>query len=94
MKIIIDACMKNANDKDQNTVKLRLRGRGSGFKEGPTGQESSESLHLCVSSKYYEKFKIACSEAEKLLLSVYAEYCLFLQKKGIDEKKIFAIKTM
>lgn len=32
--------------KVQDLVKLRLRGRGSGFKEGPRQEESGEPLHL------------------------------------------------
>jgi hypothetical protein len=37
-------------------VKLRLRGRGSGYKEGPEKRESQEPLHLCVSSKHNHLF--------------------------------------
>jgi hypothetical protein len=36
---------------DLNTVKIRLRGRGSGFKEGPLGEELNEMLHFVVSTK-------------------------------------------
>jgi hypothetical protein len=32
--------------KVQDLVKLRLRGRGSGFKEGPRQEESGEPLHM------------------------------------------------
>merc|ERR1719261_1882561 len=32
-------------------AKLRLRGRGSGFLEGPRQQESSDELMLCISSQ-------------------------------------------
>lgn len=32
--------------KIQDLAKLRLRGRGSGFKEGPRHEESAEPLHL------------------------------------------------
>lgn len=37
-------------------VKLRLRGQGSGYKEGPEKLESNEPLHLCVSSRYLEVY--------------------------------------
>lgn len=62
-------------------VKLRLRGKGSGFKEGPNKEESPDPLNLCISSKYKEKYDYACSEMEKLLLEVYAEYKKFYMYK-------------
>lgn len=57
-----------------NPVKLRLRGKGSGFKEGNKMQESNEPLHLCVSSHNYECYLEACKEVESLLARVYQEY--------------------
>eukprot|EP00341_Mesodinium_pulex_P007815 CAMPEP_0116909700 /NCGR_PEP_ID=MMETSP0467-20121206/14432_1 /TAXON_ID=283647 /ORGANISM="Mesodinium pulex, Strain SPMC105" /LENGTH=64 /DNA_ID=CAMNT_0004585109 /DNA_START=761 /DNA_END=955 /DNA_ORIENTATION=+ len=41
---------KNKRDGDKEPVKLRLRGKGSGYKE-VNKKENSETLHLCVSSK-------------------------------------------
>lgn len=38
----------------KNLIKLRLRGKGSGFIEKPENKESEEDLHLCVSSKFLE----------------------------------------
>ena len=86
MKSIIETC---CGDRDReecrgNVVKLRLRGRGSGFREGPFNEESCEPLHLCVSSKFYDKFRLACNEAEKLIRQVYAEYYAFMRKRGIE----------
>lgn len=52
-------------------MKLRLRGKGSGYKEGPEQQESNESLHLCVSAKDEIVYNSACSRVEKLLTSIY-----------------------
>ena len=75
MKKIVELCARAmAHYQVQDVIKLRLRGQGSGFKEGPSQQESNEPLHLCVSSKYYEKFLVACAECEKLLVSVYSDY--------------------
>lgn len=54
MKKIIDTCLFDAGSEyknKQDLVKLRLRGKGSGYKEGPEKKESNEPLHLCVSSK-------------------------------------------
>jgi RNA recognition motif-containing protein len=66
----------------QDVIKLRLRGQGSGFKEGPNNCESPEPLHLCVSSKYYEKYTEGCKLVEKLLKDVYQEYNNFCRWRG------------
>ena len=66
----------------QDVIKLRLRGQGSGFKEGPNNCESPEPLHLCVSSKYFEKYTEACRYVEKLLKDVYSEYNNFCRYRG------------
>lgn len=70
MKRIVDSC----GNSDYNDVKLRLRGKGSGFKEGPHNQESDDPLHLCISSKNYDTYGYACSLVEELLQTVYDEY--------------------
>lgn len=66
----------------QDVIKLRLRGQGSGFKEGPSNCESPEPLHLCVSSKYFDKYNEACKLVEKLLKDVYQEYNNYCRWKG------------
>jgi hypothetical protein len=53
MKRIIDMC-KLRDPMNYYGVKLRLRGKGSGFKEGPKNRESNDDLHLCVSSQFME----------------------------------------
>lgn len=77
MKQIIDNAL-NETGYDQRTesdlIKLRLRGRGSGFKEGPAKRESDEPLHLCVSAKYHEIYTNACKYVENLLSRIYEEY--------------------
>lgn len=65
-------------------VKLRLRGKGSGFKEGPRQEESKEPLHLCISSRFYDKYKLACDMAQELLLNVYEEYKKYCEKLKRD----------
>ena len=57
-----------------NDLKLRLRGRGSGFKEGPNNKESTENLHLCISAKNKEVYDLACEGVERLLNKIYNEY--------------------
>ena len=84
MKNIIEACTLDCNEDTQNVVKLRLRGKGSGFREGPFNEEINEPLHLCVSSKFYTKFQMACKEVEKLIRLVHTQYVLHMKKKGIS----------
>jgi len=66
--------------KNEESVKLRLRGRGSGFKEGQNKQESDEPLHLCISSKYYEKYETACILVQELIMNIYEEYKRFCER--------------
>ena len=67
MKRIIEVCSRNA-PKSNDVVKLRLRGKGSGFKEGPSKEESNDPLHLCISSRFYDKYKLACDSVQELVL--------------------------
>ena len=59
MKRIISQCSKNLPSVPE-VVKLRLRGKGSGFKEGPKQEESKEALHLCISSRFFAQYMHAC----------------------------------
>jgi len=74
MKKIIEVCCGGMPGQAHDIVKIRLRGRGSGFKEGPRKSESEEPLHMCVSSKFKDKYEIAVGEVEKLIAQVYEEY--------------------
>eukprot|EP00826_Nyctotherus_ovalis_P066780 TRINITY_DN9909_c0_g1_i9.p1 TRINITY_DN9909_c0_g1~~TRINITY_DN9909_c0_g1_i9.p1 ORF type:complete len:400 (+),score=94.96 TRINITY_DN9909_c0_g1_i9:115-1200(+) len=82
MKRILDVCSKGCAGGTQEVVKLRLRGKGSGFKEGLNHQESDEPLHLCISSPYLQKYKDACEMCKELLNKVYAEYREFCERTG------------
>jgi len=83
MKRIIEQCAQGFDYKinPYEVVKLRLRGKGSGFKEGPNQEESEDPLNLCISSKYKDKYDFACNEMERLLLKVYEEYNHFYMYK-------------
>ena len=75
MKRIIEYCNSfSGYTGNPEGVKLRLRGKGSGFLEGPVQKESNDPLNLCVSSKDNYKYNLACHEIEKLLTKVYGEY--------------------
>ncbi len=80
MKRIVDQCSQGFACPVQEVIKLRLRGRGSGFKEGPHQQESNEPLHLCISSRYYEKYVMAKHMARDLILEVYEEYKKYCER--------------
>jgi len=60
-KIIEEVCMRTGGK--ANDVKLRLRGQGSGFREGPNKEESADPLHLCISSKNIDMYNEACNIA-------------------------------
>ena len=81
MKKIINECSKSGEDGEG--VKLRLRGKGSGYKEGPENKESDEPLHLCISSKNTEKMKKACLLVDELLERIHQEYKEYCEKNNI-----------
>lgn len=66
--------MKEIVRKSGDVAKLRLRGKGSGFAERDTGEESKEPLQLCISCPTHRGYDIARKCAEELLLGVYDEY--------------------
>lgn len=87
MKRIISHCSKNM-PQAMEVVKLRLRGKGSGFKEGPKQEESKEPLHLCISSRFYQQYMMACSQIEQLLLNVYEEFKKHCERHRKDIKSV------
>jgi hypothetical protein len=83
-KILLDNCI-NFGD---NTTKIRLRGKGSGYKEGPKNEESKEPMELCLSSLNYFSY-LRCSNAiEKLLLDVYQQYYMYQCNNNHDNPKM------
>ena len=83
MKKILDEC-KLLEPTSNDNVKLRLRGRGSGYKEGPQNKESDEPLHLCISSKNQEGLKKASECVNDLLNKIYEDYKKHCAKFGIN----------
>lgn len=65
MKFIANICV---------ATKLRLRGRGSGFRERGTNAESNIPLQINVSSPDLEEYELAKRELTSLLRSVYSDY--------------------
>jgi len=87
----VDTGMKVFPDiklKQNDIAKLRLRGKGSKYLEGPKKEESNEPLHLCVSSKYKETYQRAWELTENLINQVYEQYYKFWTDKKMDVKKL------
>ena len=80
MKNIINECKLS---EDGEGIKLRLRGKGSGYKEGPENKESDEPLHLCISSKNAEEMKKACLLVDELLERIHQDYKDYCEKNKI-----------
>lgn len=68
-------------------AKLRLRGKGSGYLEGPLKQESPEPLHLCVSCTTQKGYNDAVKAVTEIIEGVYVEYTRFRRSRGYDKEK-------
>jgi hypothetical protein len=82
MKKIINECKSGGSDGEN--IKLRLRGQGSGYKEGPQNKESDEPLHLCISSKNPEEMKKACLLVDELLNRIHEDYIKYCEENNIE----------
>lgn len=63
-------------------VKVRLRGRGSGFREGPDSSESQQPLQLCLSTSCYNGYVEAFGRIIALLQDLYKHYKRFARSIG------------
>jgi len=72
---------------EQSGAKLRLRGVGSGFKEGPENRESKDPLMLCVSAQDNASYEIAKNLLTEHLESVYAEYREFCAENRMKGRR-------
>ena len=87
-KIIYESCIKF---QDYST-KVRLRGRGSGYKEGEERKESEEPLQLCVSSLNYSTYIGCCKQIEEMLIGIYNEYYEFCKRRRVKNEFLRKIK--
>lgn len=69
-------------------TKLRLRGRGSKFFEGPEKQESPEPLMLCVSVPNRAAYEVVTGLVREQLERVYNEYDAFRVSNGLSAAKL------
>merc|ERR1712146_48546 len=67
---------------EQSGAKLRLRGRGSGFLEGPENRESTDPLMMCVSAPDTAAYDLAKDMVTKVLESVYEQYREHCRQSG------------
>jgi len=68
---------------EQSGTKLRLRGCGSKFLEGPEQQESTDPLMLCVSAPDRFTYDTAVQLITELLERVYRDYTAFCEKNKL-----------
>merc|ERR1712224_320435 len=66
----------------ESGAKLRIRGRGSNFLEGPEKKESTDPLMMCVSAPSQSSFECAAAHITELLETVYKEYREFCKQRG------------
>jgi len=67
---------------EETDAKLRLRGRGSRFLEGPEQVESTDDLMLCVSGQNSVGFNHAKALVGELLQDIYETYAAFCRERG------------
>jgi len=75
--------MKDILKKAGSEVKLRLRGKGSGYKEHSTNVESEEPLQLCISCTEGRGYDLAIACVDALLRRIYYDYDRYCQENGL-----------
>jgi len=79
----------------ENTgAKLRIRGRGSGYLEGPDQTEASdEPLMLCISAESREGFEAAVQDVESLLENVHNLYRKFCSDRNLPVPSLSVVQN-
>lgn len=94
MKGVLTECELTFKDGKvpRDFLKLRLRGKGSSYKEGASLTESDEDLHLCISAKNAEVLRTALALIERLLEGIFKEYLIHAKKHGLKPvKKLYRL---
>jgi len=74
-------------------AKLRIRGRGSGFCEGPDQKEASdEPLMLCISAPTHAGFDSAVEDIESLLEYVHDQYRTFCKDRKLPVPRLSIVQ--
>mmetsp|Transcript_23878 Transcript_23878/g.45462 ORF Transcript_23878/g.45462 Transcript_23878/m.45462 type:complete len:356 (+) Transcript_23878:64-1131(+) len=63
-------------------MKIRLRGRGSQFLEGPEQKESTDDLMLCISGTDAQGYEACKRQVQELLNTIHDDYATFCRKHG------------
>ncbi|CAI5718741.1 unnamed protein product [Peronospora effusa] len=71
--------MKRISVEAGGNAKIRVRGRGSGSKEGGP-EEADEPLMILVSAENERSFRIACTLTSELLAVIHHEFQMFQQR--------------
>lgn len=79
---------------DVSGAKLRLRGKGSGYLEGPSKAESPEPLHLCVSCTSQAGYNAAVQAVSEILEGVYLDYAKFVHHKRNTDPSLQPLKVV
>lgn len=82
------ANVKYIAEQSGSETKLRLRGRGSKFFEGPDQQEAQEPLMLCVSVPNRAAYEVVTRLVREQLETVYDEYDAFRVANGLSAPKL------
>ena len=82
MKHIVNQCRKQFGNQ---RIKIRLRGRDSGYLERATGGESADPMQVCVSCLSPGAFAIACAGVNSLLTDIKTDYKNNCLRKGIKD---------
>ena len=69
-KLLRNILVKNCINFGDRTTKIRLRGNGSGYKEGPNNEESKDPMELCISSLNLLSY-IKCSINKEIIIWLY-----------------------
>jgi len=69
---------------EETGAKLRLRGVGSKFLEGPDKRESMDPLMLCISASTETGYNTAVDTVQEILQHIYTEYQEFQSNNGVS----------
>ena len=83
MKQIISACKKSFGKKVSKLIKIRLRGKNSGYLEGINQQESQEQMQVCISCKFLPALELCCQHVHQLLARIRRDFHRYSTKYNI-----------
>eukprot|EP00928_Gymnodinium_smaydae_P037355 TRINITY_DN2594_c0_g1_i3.p1 TRINITY_DN2594_c0_g1~~TRINITY_DN2594_c0_g1_i3.p1 ORF type:complete len:665 (+),score=120.96 TRINITY_DN2594_c0_g1_i3:211-1995(+) len=88
------ANMKHIVSKAGDGTKIRIRGRGSKYLEGPEKKEATDPLMVCISATSKENGEVASSLVESLLETVHEDYEFFCKSRGMRVPELLVQRQM